>query len=110
MLASLAEGSLGIITTNPGSNHADNWDGKIKGKGRLTTVISPSSNGSYDKQRKELVGAMESGWIYIDEMSNTRSNGYNRLVCEGMKSLLNIQEHLIRNVKETETEKEEFSP
>lgn len=53
---------------------------------------------------------MESGWIYIDEMSNTRSNGYNRLVCEGMKSLLNIQEHLIRNVKETETEKEEFSP
>lgn len=48
--------------------------------------------------------------MYIDEMSNTRSNGYNRLVCEGMKSLLNIQEHLIRNVKETETEKEEFSP
>ena len=48
--------------------------------------------------------------MYIDKLSNTRSNGYNRLVCEGMKSLLNIQEHLIRNVKETETEKEEFSP
>lgn len=48
--------------------------------------------------------------IYIDELSNTCSNRYNRLVCEGMKSLLNIQEHLIRNVKETETEKGKFSP